>query len=95
MAHVKVVDRCEEGKPTPIPPDAKITAHSFHNRVRTRLPTNQGTTLRRQDCPDRAGLSCIGSRVVIRSGGGGNNTHFSPKEEYRLGHHDRRIRVHY
>ena len=28
MAHVKVVDRWEDGKPTPIPPDAKITAHT-------------------------------------------------------------------
>ena len=28
MAHVKVVDRWEEGKPTPIPPDAKIRAHA-------------------------------------------------------------------
>jgi len=28
MAHVKVVDRWEEGTPTPIPPDAKIRAHS-------------------------------------------------------------------
>ena len=28
MAHVKVVHRWEEGKPAPIPPDAKLTAHS-------------------------------------------------------------------
>ena len=28
MAHVKVVERWEDGKPTPIPPDAKIRAHS-------------------------------------------------------------------
>ena len=25
MAHVKVVERWEDGKPTPIPPDAKVT----------------------------------------------------------------------
>ena len=28
MAHVKMMDRSEEGKPTPIPPDAQIRAHS-------------------------------------------------------------------
>ena len=28
MAHEKVVDRCEEAKPTPIPPDAKIRVHT-------------------------------------------------------------------
>ena len=28
MAHVKMVDRWEEAKPTPIPPDAQIKAHS-------------------------------------------------------------------
>ena len=28
MAHVKVVNRWEEGKPTPIPPDAKIRVHT-------------------------------------------------------------------
>ena len=28
MAHEKVVDRCEEAKPTPIPPDAKVTVHT-------------------------------------------------------------------
>ena len=27
MAHVKIVDRWEEGKPTPVPDDAKIRAH--------------------------------------------------------------------
>ena len=28
MAHVKFVDRWEEGGPTPIPPDEQIRAHS-------------------------------------------------------------------
>ena len=28
MAHVKMMDRSEEGKPTPIPPDAQIRAHN-------------------------------------------------------------------
>ena len=28
MAHEKVVDRCEEAKPTPIPPDPKIRVHT-------------------------------------------------------------------
>ena len=28
MAHIKVVDRWEDGKPTPIPPDAKVRAHA-------------------------------------------------------------------
>ena len=27
MAHVKIVDRWVEGKPTPVPDDAKIRAH--------------------------------------------------------------------
>ena len=27
MANVKIVDRWEEGKPTPVPDDAKIRAH--------------------------------------------------------------------
>ena len=27
MAHVKVVERWEGGKPTPIPPDAKVRTH--------------------------------------------------------------------
>ena len=28
MAHLKVIDRWEEGTPTPIPSDAKVRAHS-------------------------------------------------------------------
>ena len=28
MAHEKVVERCEDGKPTPIPPDAIVRTHS-------------------------------------------------------------------
>ena len=28
MTHVKVVERWEDGKPTPIPPDAKVRTHS-------------------------------------------------------------------
>ena len=28
MAHVKVVERWEDGKPTPTPPDAKVRTHS-------------------------------------------------------------------
>ena len=27
MAHVKIVDRWEDGKPTPVPDDARVTAH--------------------------------------------------------------------
>ena len=64
IAHVNVVDLREEGKPEQIPPDAKRRVHSgedvrslLHDRVRRRPPTNQATTLRRQDCPDRVGLT--------------------------------------
>ena len=28
MAHVKVVKRWEDGKPTPLPPDAEVRTHS-------------------------------------------------------------------
>ena len=27
MAHVKILDRWEDGKPTPVPDDARVTAH--------------------------------------------------------------------
>lgn len=33
MAHVKIVDRWEDGTPTPIPADAKIRAHSGGGEV--------------------------------------------------------------
>ena len=52
MAHVKILDRWEEGKPTPVPDDAKIRAHRtrgdvrpfLRHRVRGRLSTDAGTT---------------------------------------------------
>ena len=33
IAHVKVVDRWEEGKPTPMPPDAKTRVHTGGERL--------------------------------------------------------------
>ena len=41
--------------------------------------------------PGRVG----GPRAVVWTGGGRHNPHLSPHNEYGLGHHDRRARVHY
>ena len=53
MAHVKVVECWEDGKPTPIPPHKRVRTHVesggvppvIHSRVRRRLPMSQGTAL--------------------------------------------------
>ena len=77
MAHVKKVDRWEEGTPTSIPADANIRAHggggkldlSSHNSVRGRLPINKDTTLRRRHVsPNCLGLDRFRSYVCSGRG---------------------------
>ena len=48
-----------------------------------------------EDRPNRVGLASLGSRAVVRTGGGGCNAYRSPQEEDGLRHRDRRARVHY
>ena len=54
MAHLKVVEHWDDGKSTPIPPDAQKSELTVRrggvrpiltSRVRRQLPTNQGTPL--------------------------------------------------
>ena len=98
-----VVDRWGKGKTTPIPPDTKIRAHTrgdigdpFFTTVYVDNYLLINATLRRRhDRPNRVGLAGLGSRAAVRTGGGGRNVYLIPQEEYGLGHHDRRARVHY
>ena len=78
MAHVKILDRWEEGKPTPVPDDAKIRAHRtrgdvrpfLRHRVRGRLSTDAGITFRpRYDCVNRVVLASFRSHALIRARG--------------------------
>ena len=104
MAHLTVVDRWEEGKPTPISPDANnqstyrrgISRPIFHDRERRRRCNDQSATLRRRyDCLHCVVLACLGPRAIVQAGEGSRNPNLSPQQEHGLGRHDLRDRVHY
>ena len=99
MAHVKIVNRWEEGKPTPVPDDAKSertvggggVRPFLRHCIRGRLSTDAGTTFGpRYDCVNRFGLASLRPRGFIRAGGDRRHAAPSTQNEHRLEHNNRR-----
>ena len=110
MAHVKVVERREDGEPTPTPPETKIraqcggvkfgpffTAVYVGDHLQIGIDSTLTTTLYNSNC---VSLFIFGYRAFVGHGGGGSNTdtHSSTSlkiQNHGLGHHNRPVRLHY
>ena len=101
MAHVKIVDRWEKGKPTPVPDDARIRAYrggEMFNPFFANVYVDDHLLMRVQhsdhdtqyDCVNRSGLASLRPRALIRAGGDRRHADPSAKKEHRLEHHHRR-----
>ena len=104
MAHAKVVDRWEEGKSTPIPPDAKIRAHAGgekDDRFFATVCVDDYSLIKVQHSDDDATVLIASDSLasdhvrLFGQGEEGVTPILAPQEEQRLGHHDRCPRVHY
>lgn len=94
MAHVKTADRWEEGKPTPVPLDAKIRAHGGGGKVDAFF-----TTVYVDDylliIVQHLGLASFRSRASVRAGRDRRYANINAQKKHRLGHHDRRSDFHH
>ena len=109
MSHANVVERWEDGKPTPIPPHAKVRTHSgggssTHSSQPCTWTATYKSGYSTLTILQPKSFSRFGSRPFVQPGGGGSNAYFNTQKStdwgttidalgFTIGSHTMRILV--